>query len=349
MSLDAVARRAGVGIGTLYRHFPTRDALVEAAYRSEVAQLCGRGRRAARDAPARRRAGRVDGPLRRLRGGQARDARGAAVGRRRPARTSSPTPAGRTSRRSPRCSPRAPRRARSAPTSRPRTSCARWAPYGSSTTSPAGRSRPAAAAPGHGRPALRRVGLSSRRPPALASGRCPRPPPPASACSPPSRRSRACSQSVRRATRSAATPSPRATTPRRGSSGFILRPDCLVVATPVAGLRPDAVDDAVVRCNAYNRGMRWTSCRWRRGTATRSRRSAPGCRSRRARPGAGRRSAGRWRPSCARRRPGARRVRGAARRRGRLERHSTTVRRGFGFSLRPALATGGRRRARRRR
>ena len=40
VSLDAVAKRAGLGIGTLYRHFPTRDALVEAAYRNEVAQLC---------------------------------------------------------------------------------------------------------------------------------------------------------------------------------------------------------------------------------------------------------------------------------------------------------------------
>lgn len=40
VSLDAVAKRAGVGIGTLYRHFPTRDALVEAAYRAEVAHLC---------------------------------------------------------------------------------------------------------------------------------------------------------------------------------------------------------------------------------------------------------------------------------------------------------------------
>ena len=38
-SLEAIAKRAGVGIGTLYRHFPTRDALVEAAYRNEVAQL----------------------------------------------------------------------------------------------------------------------------------------------------------------------------------------------------------------------------------------------------------------------------------------------------------------------
>ena len=39
VSLDAVAKHAGVGIGTLYRHFPTRDALVEAAYRAEVAHL----------------------------------------------------------------------------------------------------------------------------------------------------------------------------------------------------------------------------------------------------------------------------------------------------------------------
>jgi AcrR family transcriptional regulator len=37
--LEAVAARAGVGIATLYRNFPTRDALVEAAYRSEVAQI----------------------------------------------------------------------------------------------------------------------------------------------------------------------------------------------------------------------------------------------------------------------------------------------------------------------
>ena len=41
VSLEAVAKRAGVGIGTLYRHFPTRDALVEAVYRNEVAQLSG--------------------------------------------------------------------------------------------------------------------------------------------------------------------------------------------------------------------------------------------------------------------------------------------------------------------
>src|SRR5436309_5779997 len=38
-SLEAVARGAGVGIGTLYRHFPTREALFEAVYRREVEQL----------------------------------------------------------------------------------------------------------------------------------------------------------------------------------------------------------------------------------------------------------------------------------------------------------------------
>lgn len=38
-SLEAVARRAGVGVGTLYRHFPTREALFEAVYRHEVEQL----------------------------------------------------------------------------------------------------------------------------------------------------------------------------------------------------------------------------------------------------------------------------------------------------------------------
>ncbi|MDO3706058.1 helix-turn-helix domain-containing protein [Micromonospora sp. C28SCA-DRY-2] len=40
VTLDAVAKDAGVGIGTLYRHFPTREALVEAAYRNELAKLC---------------------------------------------------------------------------------------------------------------------------------------------------------------------------------------------------------------------------------------------------------------------------------------------------------------------
>ena len=39
-TLESIAAEAGVGIGTLYRHFPTREALVEEAYRSELARLC---------------------------------------------------------------------------------------------------------------------------------------------------------------------------------------------------------------------------------------------------------------------------------------------------------------------
>src|SRR5215472_11286628 len=38
-SLDDIAKQAGVGAGTLYRHFPTRDALIEAVYRAEVEKL----------------------------------------------------------------------------------------------------------------------------------------------------------------------------------------------------------------------------------------------------------------------------------------------------------------------
>lgn len=40
VTLEAIAREAGVGIGTLYRHFPTREALIDAAYRNELARLC---------------------------------------------------------------------------------------------------------------------------------------------------------------------------------------------------------------------------------------------------------------------------------------------------------------------
>ena len=38
-TLDDIAKNAGVGAGTLYRHFPTRDALIEAVYRTEVEKL----------------------------------------------------------------------------------------------------------------------------------------------------------------------------------------------------------------------------------------------------------------------------------------------------------------------
>ena len=39
-SLEEIARRAGVGIGTLYRHFPNRQALLEAVYVNEVEEVC---------------------------------------------------------------------------------------------------------------------------------------------------------------------------------------------------------------------------------------------------------------------------------------------------------------------
>ncbi len=50
-SLEAVARHAGVGVGTLYRHFPTRQSLFEAVYRREVEQLVQLGEQFATDLP----------------------------------------------------------------------------------------------------------------------------------------------------------------------------------------------------------------------------------------------------------------------------------------------------------
>jgi AcrR family transcriptional regulator len=44
-SLDEIAKQAGVGAGTLYRHFPTRDVLIEAVYRSEVEKLAAAAQR----------------------------------------------------------------------------------------------------------------------------------------------------------------------------------------------------------------------------------------------------------------------------------------------------------------
>jgi AcrR family transcriptional regulator len=40
VTLEQIAKKADVGIGTLYRHFPTREALVEALYRRELSDLC---------------------------------------------------------------------------------------------------------------------------------------------------------------------------------------------------------------------------------------------------------------------------------------------------------------------
>lgn len=48
-SLEEVARRAGVGVGTLYRHFPTRNALVEALVREDSDALCRHGAELATD------------------------------------------------------------------------------------------------------------------------------------------------------------------------------------------------------------------------------------------------------------------------------------------------------------
>jgi len=50
-SLDEIATQAGVGPGTLYRHFPTRDALIEAVYRSEVEKLAAAARNFAQAMP----------------------------------------------------------------------------------------------------------------------------------------------------------------------------------------------------------------------------------------------------------------------------------------------------------
>ncbi|MEV7623737.1 helix-turn-helix domain-containing protein [Actinoplanes sp. NPDC089786] len=50
-SMKAIAREAGVGIGTVYRRFPTREALVEAVYRQEVERLCAAADDLARDQP----------------------------------------------------------------------------------------------------------------------------------------------------------------------------------------------------------------------------------------------------------------------------------------------------------
>ncbi|MGA7525523.1 MAG: TetR/AcrR family transcriptional regulator [Acidobacteriaceae bacterium] len=50
-SLDEIAKQAGVGPGTLYRHFPTRDALIEAVYRTEVEKLAAAQRKFAATLP----------------------------------------------------------------------------------------------------------------------------------------------------------------------------------------------------------------------------------------------------------------------------------------------------------
>jgi AcrR family transcriptional regulator len=50
-SLDDIAKEAAVGAGTLYRHFPTRDALIEAVYRTEVEKLAAAQKRFSESLP----------------------------------------------------------------------------------------------------------------------------------------------------------------------------------------------------------------------------------------------------------------------------------------------------------
>lgn len=50
-SLDDIAKQARVGAGTLYRHFPTREALIEAVYRAEVEKLAAAQQKLARELP----------------------------------------------------------------------------------------------------------------------------------------------------------------------------------------------------------------------------------------------------------------------------------------------------------
>jgi AcrR family transcriptional regulator len=51
VSLEDIAQLAGVGIGTLYRHFPNRDVLIAAVYRNETEQLVQAARRLAAEKP----------------------------------------------------------------------------------------------------------------------------------------------------------------------------------------------------------------------------------------------------------------------------------------------------------
>ena len=160
VTLDAIAKEAGVGIGTLYRHFPTREALVEAAYRNELDRLCD----AAPDLLARPAAGRgaarLDGPVRRLHDHQARHGR-------RAARASSPPAATRSRTAATGCSPRSRslldgrRRGRDRPRRRRARRRARRPQRGVPR-----RRRPGAARPGRppARPADGRPALPRRRP-----------------------------------------------------------------------------------------------------------------------------------------------------------------------------------------
>ena len=78
MALEEIARRAGLGIGTLYRHFPTREALLAAVYRREVEQLAAAADRLLAERPPAEALEAWLRPAGRLHGDQARHRAGAA-------------------------------------------------------------------------------------------------------------------------------------------------------------------------------------------------------------------------------------------------------------------------------
>ena len=70
-SMRAIAREAGVGIATLYRHFPTRESLVDAVYHDQVKRLTAGARELLGQAAPGHGDAPLDGPVRRLAGNQA--------------------------------------------------------------------------------------------------------------------------------------------------------------------------------------------------------------------------------------------------------------------------------------
>jgi AcrR family transcriptional regulator len=51
VKIETIAHEAGVGVGTLYRNFPSREALVEEVYRSELTRLCAMATQLVTDCP----------------------------------------------------------------------------------------------------------------------------------------------------------------------------------------------------------------------------------------------------------------------------------------------------------
>ncbi len=64
--MRAIAREAGVGIATLYRHFPTKESLVDAVYGNQVERLTTGARELLDQLPPGRGDATLDGPVRRL-------------------------------------------------------------------------------------------------------------------------------------------------------------------------------------------------------------------------------------------------------------------------------------------